>query len=63
MERYVCIALEQGQCVEWVVQQDLLEVLAITPSQAIEISVAMVTVFIVAFFIGEIGHMIKAKYW
>lgn len=62
MAKYVCSRLVNGECQQWVEQQNWLDVLAITQSQAIEISIAMILCFITGFIMGEIGHMIKSNF-
>lgn len=60
---YVCKELVNNQCVEWVVYNSLFDKLAITSEQASEIAFAMCSVMIVAYFIGEIGHMLKVSFY
>lgn len=59
---YVCKTLEKGICQEWIENVSMIDTLAITQSQAIEISIAMILCFITGFIIGEIGHMIKSNF-
>ena len=56
---YVCAELQEGVCVSWVVQPDILASLAITAKDAAAISFAMCGVMVTAWIIGEIGRMIK----
>ena len=68
MTTYVCKEFENVNiygslnCKTWVVNENLIDKLAITQSQAMEISLAMVLVMITGFVIGEIGHMIKINF-
>lgn len=62
MAQYVCVQLNDGICNQWAVQETLLDVLAITPTQAVEIAIAISMVLITGFIIGQIGHMIKTSF-
>lgn len=60
MTNYVCVELVDSVCQQWAVQTNLLEYLAITPKQAGEISMAIITSFIIGWVFGEIGSFIKS---
>lgn len=60
---YVCKELINNQCTTWVVYNSPLDSLAITGEQAVQIAVAMCSVMLTGWILGEIGHMIKASFF
>lgn len=59
---YTCIRLDvtNQKCIEWTSQSaTMVDALSITADQAAEISVAMCSVILIAWVIGEIGSMMK----
>lgn len=56
---YVCAALEQQQCVQWVEQTSVVDELSITRAQASDLSVAICASLILGWIIGEIGSLLK----
>lgn len=58
-ESYVCVELLNNTCVTWVVQNNVLDTLAITPAQAGKISAAIILVLVTGWVIGELGRLIK----
>ncbi len=58
-ETYVCAEPVGNYCNSWVVQNNIMDTLAITPEQAVTIGAAMGAVLILGWSIGEIGRMIK----
>lgn len=62
MATYVCAEIIENTCKTWVENTNLLDTLAITPAQAVEISLSIAGVWITAFIIGELGHMIKVNF-
>lgn len=67
MTTYVCNELATNPniygefaCKQWVVQENLLDTLAITPVQAGELAVAICTIMFLGWLFGEIGHFIKS---
>ena len=62
MTTYVCTQLQNGVCQTWAENQNLLDSLAIDSDSAVKIALAMCSVFVIAWILGEIGHLIKVSF-
>ncbi len=56
---YVCAQPDGKDCLLWVEQTSLLDILAITPADAGKISAAIILVLATGWVIGELGRLIK----
>ena len=59
MTTYVCSQVIDNVCKTWVVQENLLDLLAITPVQAGQITVAICALLALGFVLGEIAGIVK----
>lgn len=57
---YVCAELVENVCTTWVLYEPLHQTLAITPSQAGEISLAIMGLLVLGWIFGELGSFLKS---
>nr|WP_314232464.1 hypothetical protein [uncultured Moraxella sp.] len=59
MATYVCQEVVNNVCQTWVENQNLLDLLAITPAQAGKITAAICSLLALGFVLGEIAGIVK----
>lgn len=59
MSTFVCSQVVNNVCQSWVENQSILDALAITPSQAGEITAAICSLLALGFVLGEIAGIVK----